>query len=184
MTLSTQTMATTPSLGRLRSDLLQRYSRLGSPRFQSPAFDQGLSGHCDGALILILLRLRLPLETPAKTIVGLRCRSPSARTVMREALKGVAELVAVERPLRLAHDYSFKATVQVGERGDEATGFGRRCGGIDRDLAMSKKLSDDQAVVRLDHVAGAVSVCRRLMASMETTFAGIPHTRPSVARAG
>jgi len=38
--------------------------------------------------------------------------------------KGVAELVAVEGPLRLAHDHGVEAAVRVGERGQELAGLG------------------------------------------------------------
>jgi hypothetical protein len=41
-----------------------------------------------------------------------------------EQREGVAELVAVERPLRLPHHDRLKAPVRVGQRGEQAAGFG------------------------------------------------------------
>src|SRR5580658_9340035 len=79
---------------------------------------------------------------------------------MSEEREGVAELVAVERPLRLPHHYRLEAALRVGQRGQEAAGFGPALGRDRAGLVDIKELGHDLAAVRFDQAAGASQLPR------------------------
>ena len=99
----------------------------------------------------ILIRLRSPLRHAAEhrhdQVVGLvvgvdraaDLGHPQRHAVVREQREGVAELVAVERPLRLPdHDGVESAVAGRPARRAALLAWGRRCQGMERDLSTSK----------------------------------------------
>src|SRR5580658_11280475 len=74
---------------------------------------------------------------------------------MSEEREGVAELVAVERPLRLPHHDRLEAALRVGERVEEAAGFGPALGRDRAGLVDVEELGHDAPAVGFDQAAGA-----------------------------
>ena len=75
---------------------------------------------------------------------------PQRHAVVLEQGVGVAELVAVESPLRLPHHHRVKAPVGVGERGEQLARFGPTLRGYGAGLVDVEELHNDDTAVRLD----------------------------------
>ena len=75
---------------------------------------------------------------------------PQRHSEVLEQREGVAELVAVERPLRLADHHGVKAAVGVGERGQELGGLGPALRRDRAGLVDVEELGNDHPAVRLD----------------------------------
>src|SRR5205085_12345580 len=98
------------------------------------ALDLGLGGHrgADPDADAVALALGHAAEYAHDQVVGLvvgvdRAADlgyPQWDAVVGEQWVGVAELVAVEGPLRLPHDDRLKAPVGVGEGGEQLAGLG------------------------------------------------------------
>jgi hypothetical protein len=72
-----------------------------------------------------------------------------------EDREGVAELVAVERPLRLSDHDGVEPAFWVGERGEQGAGLGPALGRDRAGLVDVEELGDDLPAVRLDQRLGA-----------------------------
>jgi hypothetical protein len=129
------------------------------------AFELGLRGHrgADPDLDPVALSFGDPAEHGHDQVVRLVVRvdrpadlgHPQRHAVVRENREGIAELIAVERPLRLPHDYGLEAAAGVGQGREER---GRLRPSLRRDragLVDVKELGDDLPAMRLDQGPGA-----------------------------
>lgn len=83
---------------------------------------------------------------------------PEFDAVVDEEGEGEAELVAAEGPVGFADDDGVEASGSVGERGEEAGGFGSALPGERAGLADVEVLDDDLAAGGGDEVVGSVEL--------------------------
>ena len=115
----------------------------------------------------ILIRLRSPLLRLPKVehdhVVGFVGRvyraayfgHPERDAVVLEQRVGVAELVAVERPLRLPHHHRIEPAIRVGQGGQQLAGLGAALRWDRAGLVDVEELHDDHAAVRFDQRVAA-----------------------------
>ena len=133
---------------------------VGRPAAEVAAFHLRLSRHrsADPDLDPVPLAFTEAAERRHDHVVGLvgridrpaDFRHPQRHAVVLEQRERVAELVAVERALRLAHHDRLKAPVGVGQRGKQPTRFGPTLRRDGPGLVDIEELRDDHAAVWLD----------------------------------
>jgi len=80
---------------------------------------------------------------------------PQRNAVVGEDREGVAELVAVERPLRLPHDHGLEPATGIGKGVKQSAGLGPALGRDGTGLIDVEELGDDPPAVGRDQCVGA-----------------------------
>jgi hypothetical protein len=162
---------------------------VGRPAAEVAAFDVGLGGHggADPDLDPVPLAFGDAAEHAHDQVVGLvvgvdraaDLGHPQRHAVVGKQRVGVAELVAVERPLRLPHHHRVKSTVGVGQRGKQTAGLGPALRRDRPRLVDVEELRDDDATGRLDQrlAAGVLPRPGRLRDLAGPRWIRAPRTR-------